>query len=687
MGPATPGDRHLVYLAELTYDTTVVSLEHFPIATGYIAGYAEKQFPGRFDYRIFKFAEPLLDAIDRDPPAILGLGRFSWNETLGLLVAEHYRKRVPDGLLVFGGCSFPPDPDGQRDFFLAHPAADLFVTFDGEFGFAEVLRRYLREDGDRRQILASEPIDGVVFLDRAKNELRTGNTLPRPADLDTIPSPYLSGRLDSFFDDLRLTPMVQSTRGCPFPCGYCWAGNAYNSCVRHFSPARVAAELDYIAARRRDTGNRLLTLADSNFGMYTHDEAVGEKIVSLQKECGFPSSFYSPCGKDNKDRVLGIIRRIKNAAAIVSVQSTDPVIQTNVHRKPIDLNSYRQIVHQFKSLNIPVETEIITGLPGETVQTHLQTLRDIISLGVDEIHPFTLMFLQGTDLDTPQSQARYGWDKRYRIIPRNFGKIRGRICFEIETVGVGSNTFSFDDYLYCRGLHGALRIVFNHALFIEFSTYLLQAGADIFDFCLDFYKLARELPDAAGDQMRAFLREARDEVWSSRGELEAFYRRTENYEKLLSGEQGENLLGKYKTITVTDNFDPWCDFYHRRTLAAVAAKHPGAADRIAAELGDIRTHVLAKASGILDVPNQNAEPVIVSLAHDVFAWIGEHFSRPLSDYRLAAPRTARYQISPEGQTYLQDLIRCHAGRKASLWKAFSSRYYLPEFFRVGAFVR
>ena len=78
------------------------------------------------------------------------------------------------------------------------------------------------------------------------------------------------------------------------------------------------------------------------------------------------------------------------------------------------------------------------------------------------------MFLEGADINTGVSQEKNKWDKRYRVLPRNFGKFKGKICLEVETVGVGTNTFSFEDYMYLRGFHGALRIVFNHAFFTEF---------------------------------------------------------------------------------------------------------------------------------------------------------------------------------------------------------------------------
>ena len=41
--------------------------------------------------------------------------------------------------------------------------------------------------------------------------------MDRIKDLDEIPSPYLTGILDKFFDG-NLTPFLETNRGCPFTC-------------------------------------------------------------------------------------------------------------------------------------------------------------------------------------------------------------------------------------------------------------------------------------------------------------------------------------------------------------------------------------------------------------------------------------------------------------------------------------
>jgi len=41
----------------------------------------------------------------------------------------------------------------------------------------------------------------------------------RIKDLDEIPSPYLTGVLDKFFDG-KLAPFIETNRGCPFTCSF-----------------------------------------------------------------------------------------------------------------------------------------------------------------------------------------------------------------------------------------------------------------------------------------------------------------------------------------------------------------------------------------------------------------------------------------------------------------------------------
>ena len=101
--------------------------------------------------------------------------------------------------------------------------------------------------GNKEQIFASS-IDGCVFIDpKTKNKknikLMRGKHLDRIKDLDEIPSPYLNGMLDKFFDG-KLTPFIETNRGCPFTCSF-FIGNDYFHKLNKFSE-RVKDEIYYI---------------------------------------------------------------------------------------------------------------------------------------------------------------------------------------------------------------------------------------------------------------------------------------------------------------------------------------------------------------------------------------------------------------------------------------------------------
>src|SRR5439155_22363871 len=59
-------------------------------------------------------------------------------------------------------------------------------------------------------------------------------TKPRHKEVDEIPSPWLSGIQDEFFDG-KLAPMIETNRGCPFTCTFCVQGTNFYTKVHNFS--------------------------------------------------------------------------------------------------------------------------------------------------------------------------------------------------------------------------------------------------------------------------------------------------------------------------------------------------------------------------------------------------------------------------------------------------------------------
>ena len=75
-----------------------------------------------------------------------------------------------------------------------------------------------------------------------------------------------------------------------------------------------------------------------------------------------------------------------------------------------------------------MSSDIIMGLPGETFESTLQTIKEIIQAQVDEVQIWTLMMLDGSELNVPKEREKWGIKTRYRMIPRDFVKLSTKSC-------------------------------------------------------------------------------------------------------------------------------------------------------------------------------------------------------------------------------------------------------------------
>ena len=72
-----------IYLADLTYDTISITSDVFPLNVGLVASYCKKLFGNKVEIKLFKYIKELENAIENEPPDILGLSNYAWNHLLG----------------------------------------------------------------------------------------------------------------------------------------------------------------------------------------------------------------------------------------------------------------------------------------------------------------------------------------------------------------------------------------------------------------------------------------------------------------------------------------------------------------------------------------------------------------------------------------------------------------------------
>ena len=497
-----------------------------------------------------------------------------------------------------------------------------------------------RDGGDG---LFDGPIDGCVFIQpstRFSGEpvVVKGVNPPRIRDLDIIPSPYLNGMLEHFFDG-KLTPFLETNRGCPFKCTFCHTGNDYFQKTNMFSFERVREEILYIAPRVASLGIVNLHFADTNFGMYPRDREICVALREVHDKYGWPLQIMATTGKNSKERVIDITSIMGNLFAVnMSVQSMDSNVLANIKRDNIKLDDYIRINEHLNQQGRATKGELILGMPGETKESFLHGLEQVIDSGVSSVCVYTLMLLNGTEFQDPAYRRKHGIEGRFRIVPLDFGEYEGERVLDYEEVGIQTNDMSFEDYLYLRGFALLVEALHNGRPFEELFRQAISFGVNRTELLRRVYDRMGRAPDDVQKIMSGFLEETRGELWDSEEELVAHYRQDENYQRLSRGEVGGNLIYKYKAISVVFTAGPWISFLGDvcKEMAEERLAGASAIERAKEQIDVLAEFNRKKLSGLLDVQG-NVDPIYMESPYDIVAWLRGDAGKPLEAYAREVP--------------------------------------------------
>ena len=384
--------------------------------------------------------------------------------------------------------------------------------------------------------------------------------IERILDLTEIPSPYLSGKLDSFMDG-KLLPIIQTNRGCPFTCTFCTEGQGYWHKVKAKSSEVVSGEISYIAKKMNSLESSKkrtdFFIADSNFGMYKEDLNTCRALAKEQKKTGYPKYINVTTGKNKQDRILEAAKIVNGAMKITgSVQSLDPEILENVKRKNISSIQIVDMALQSSEIGTHAFSEVILGLPGDTTKKHFSTLKTLVDSAFTSIAMYQLMILPGTELGSKSSKEKYKMKTKFRVVPRCYGtyEVLGKkiSVAEIEEICIANNTLSFENYLECRKMNLIIQIFFNDGVFEEILFLLRKLDISVWDWLSKIYANSKNSKFTKfNNLLQDFLDDSERELWTNLEDLIKFTHNPNNINKFIKGELGSNLIFKYKSRSYT----------------------------------------------------------------------------------------------------------------------------------------
>ena len=657
-----------IFLGDLTYNTIGMSTEVFPLNIGYIASYCKKQFGSNVDITLFKYIDELEEAIIENPPDVLGLSNYVWSYRIGLEMFNLVRRNNSNAITVWGGPNFPQDLESQKSFMEKCSDVDFYVPIEGEIGFSNIIHEILKNSDLKleKENLFNTPIDGCISRN-SNGSLQFSIPKMRTKELDEIPSPYLTGLMDKFFDG-KLTPMIQTNRGCPFTCTFCVDGSADVNRVNQFGFGRVSSELNYIGDHV-SSNIHSLHISDLNFGMYPRDLEICDGIVDIQKKYDYPTRIISTTGKNKKERIIKAIEKLNGTMSLtMSVQSMDEQILQNIRRSNISVDQMLALEPAIKKVGLVTESEVILGLPGETYETQINTLKKLLAAKLDYVQVYTCMLINGSELNTPEQRKKWNFKTKFRILPRDFTTLRnGKKVIETEEVIVGSDTLSFDEYIELRLLSFSIFVTNIGIIYDSLLKFLRQNNIEIFDLFFQMLKQIDSAPPIVQKIFDSVKHDMNDELWDSPDDIQAHYQEEKEYEKLLSGDSARNVMQYHNALVRYSCMDEWTQFAGNIVFGLIKRKKI-----INYELENQLKNIINYCTGLghntLGDDRMSTNPEFL-LDYDIENWINDITDKKLDQFKFDKKRTVSFQFSKSGSKIIQDELdrnNTNAGRSQAL---------------------
>ncbi|MFX1277620.1 MAG: B12-binding domain-containing radical SAM protein, partial [Promethearchaeota archaeon] len=567
------GERRIIFLCDLTHTGQKIASDSYPLGIGCISAYVEAYSDVPTYVHMIKFPEKLYEDFVKYQPPIIGFSNYQWNFDLSRSFAKIIKEEFPEIIIIFGGPNFPVEENEKEEFLKKNKMIDFYIEGEGEIAFLSLINKLYSNDFDIEKVknLPNPSAKTIINNSFISNELA-----PRIKDYDKVPSPYLKGKMDKFFGK-GLMPLFQTTRGCPFTCTYCVEGNSYYLYVIRKSQKSIAAELEYIA--NRITDNKQMFIADSNFGMYKADVETAKIISNIKEKYGFPYYIHVAMGKNKKMRILEVARILKGKLRLAgSVQSLDPQVLKNVKRQNILTDDLLTLAESAREIDANSYSEIIIGLPGDSYKSFLYTMERVIEAGFNFLTPYTLILLPGSDLASQKNIKKFGLIRKYRILPRCFGKynfgVKEFISGEVEEVCVGNDTMPIKDYVKCRLFTLTTALFYNDRIFEEVIETLKSFDISTFRWMYQIHNAKEKFPKKLNEIYEGFEKDTLNELWDSKEELENFIKTPENIEKYIKGELGYNIMFFYRSKALISCMKELNDFAFEIAFELIQEKNP-----------------------------------------------------------------------------------------------------------------
>jgi radical SAM superfamily enzyme YgiQ (UPF0313 family) len=302
---------------------------------------------------------------------VIGFGVYIWNVTQTCEVVRLLKAARPDIKLVLGGPEVSHEVDEQDIVRLA----DHVITGWGDVSFPKLCRALLQGPKPLMKVIAGEQ-----------------------PPLEQIALPYAE------YSDADLAHRllyVEASRGCPFKCEFCLS--SLDKTAWAFDLEAFLVEMDGLYQR----GARNFKFVDRTFNLKI-DASIRILQFFLDRLTSDLFVHFEVIPDQLPDRLKDMIAKFPPGVLQfeVGIQSFNVDVQQRISRRQDNDKTTANLRWLVQESNAHLHTDLIFGLPGETLESFATGFDRLHALGPHEIQLGILKRLRGTPI--ARHTAEYG---------------------------------------------------------------------------------------------------------------------------------------------------------------------------------------------------------------------------------------------------------------------------------------
>ena len=386
----------------------------------------------------------IADELFRQQPDVILFSCYIWNVDMLKQLCPLLKKIMPHCLIGFGGPEVSYESDG---FLRENSSVDFIMRGEGELVFSELLD-YL----DYGTPATLYDIKSMTFRDGDKI---ISTQQQEPLDLALLPFPYA----DDFSDVENQIIYYESSRGCPYSCGYCLS--SIEKGVRFVPLTQVYEALQKFL----DHKVRQVKFIDRTFNC-KKSHAMGIWKYLKEHDNGI-TNFHFEITADLLDQeTIDFLKTVRKGLFQfeIGVQSTNPKTIEAINRN-VNFEKLSGIVRQIKAGgNIHQHLDLIAGLPYEDYDSFGRSFNDVYALEPEQLQLGFLKVLKGSMI--------YNRQKDFEIIYQDVAP------YEVLT----THMLPYQDTLKLKAIEEMVETYYNSGKFLHTLAYLVPLYESPFAF-------------------------------------------------------------------------------------------------------------------------------------------------------------------------------------------------------------